>query len=125
MEAFEDQWFYLGGIPRLNHEGLESILAGISPLPPSSQSGSGPDHDFALQTDAAVLDLSHPRIISGMLSGEVTVRLDSQIHVPRSLPASILAGLRRLATFPNPVFHEKLRLRFPTFDTPRFLFTGE
>ena len=25
----------------------------------------------------------------------------------------------------NPVFHEKLRLRFQTFDTPRFIFAGE
>jgi hypothetical protein len=45
--------------------------------------------------------------------------------VPRSLPIPVLAALRRLATFPNPVFHEKLRLRFATFETPRFLFAGE
>ena len=128
MEAFDDQWSYLAEIPRLSREELEKILARIAPLTSltrSSASGSSFDNDFALQTDTAVLDLSHPRISSGMLSGEVTVRLDAQIHVPRSLPAAILAGLRRLATFPNPVFHEKLRLRFPTFDTPRFLFAGE
>ncbi len=128
MEAFEDQWSYLAEIPRLSREELEKNLAKIAPLlplTPSSQSGSAIDHDFALQTDAAMLDLSQPRIRRGLLSGEVTVRLDAQIHVPRSLPTPILAGLRRLATFPNPVFHEKLRLRFPTFDTPRFLFAGE
>jgi hypothetical protein len=125
MEAFEDQWSYLAGIPRLSREGLESILARIAPLTPISPSGFALDQDFALETDAAVLDLSRPRISSRMLSGEVTVRLDAQIHVPRSLPTPVLAGLRRLATFPNPIFHEKLRLRFPTFDTPRFLFAGE
>ena len=48
-----------------------------------------------------------------------------QVHVPRSLPIPVLAALKRLATFPNPVFHEKLRLRYATFDTPRFLFSGE
>lgn len=128
MEAFDDQWSYLAGFPRLSREGLERTLARIAPLAPltpSSQSGPALDHGFALQSDAAVLDLSHPRIRSGMISGEVTVRLDSQIHLPRSLPAPVLSGLRRLATFPNPVYHEKLRLRFPTFDTPRFLFVGE
>ncbi len=128
MAAFEDQWSYLACLPRLDRAGLERILARIAPLAAlslSARCGPGLDHDLALQTDAAVLDLSHPRIRCGMIAGEVTVRLDSQIHVPRSLPTPVLAALRRLATFPNPVFHEKLRLRFATFDTPRFLFAGE
>lgn len=128
MEVFEDQWAYLAGLQRIGREGLEKILAGIAPLaplPPSSTNSLALDHEFVLQSDAAVLDLSHPRIRNGMISGEVTVRLDAGIHLPRSLPAPVLAGLRRLAVLPNPVFHEKLRLRFSTFDTPRFLFVGE
>ena len=130
MEALPDQWSYLAGLSRLSRESLERTLARIAPvapLPPPSQSAATLDHDqdFALKNDALVLDLSQPRIRSSTISGEVTVRLDAQIHVPRSLPTPVLAALRRLATFPNPVFHEKLRLRFPTFDTPRFLFAGE
>lgn len=130
MKAFADQWSYLAGLPRLSRETLERTLARIAPaapLPASASTGAALDdhHDFALQKDAMVLDLSQPRIRSGMIAGDVTVRLDAQIHVPRSLPSPVLAALRRLATFPNPVFHEKLRLRFPTFDTPRFLFAGE
>lgn len=130
MVTFEDQWSYLAGLPRLSRESLDRLLARISPVgSPVSVLQAGAEaehrHDFALQSDAAVLDLSHPRIRGGMISGEVTVRLDAQIHVPRSLPTPLLAALRKLATFPNPVFHEKLRLRFATFDTPRFLFTGE
>ena len=130
LKPFEDQWSYLAGLPRLSRESLERTLARITPvapLSPSSQTGEAPDqhHDFALQNDSMVLDLSQPRIRSGMISGEVTVRLDAQIHIPRSLPTPVLAALRRLATFPNPVFHEKLRLRFATYETPRFLFVGE
>lgn len=130
MVAFDDQWSYLAGLPRLNRESLERVLARIAPVapgPPPSRTGSGLDQvdDFALQNDAMVLDLSQPRIRGGMVAGDVTVRLDAQIHVPRSLPTPVLAALKRLATFPNPVFHEKLRLRFATFDTPRFLFAGE
>jgi hypothetical protein len=130
MVALEDQWSYLAGLTRLNRDSLDRTLARVAPvrpLAPPVPAGDAPDHqhDFALQNDAMVLDLSHPRIRSGMISGEVTVRLDAQIHVPRSLPIPVLAALRRLATFPNPVFHEKLRLRFATFDTPRFLFAGE
>lgn len=57
MEAFEDQWSYLAGIPRLSCEGLERILARIAPLTPltpSFQSGPTSDNDFALRTDAAI-----------------------------------------------------------------------
>jgi superfamily II DNA or RNA helicase len=130
MVAFEDQWSYLAGLTRLSRESLDRTLARVAPIRPlappvSAVDASEHQHDFALQNDAMVLDLSHPRIRSGMVSGEVTLRLDAQIHVPRSLPIPVLAALRRLATFPNPVFHEKLRLRFATFDTPRFIFAGE
>lgn len=130
LKALPDQWSYLAGLPRLSRESVERTLARIAPMAPrpaSAPFGAAVEHncDFALQNDAMVLDLSQPRIRRGLISGEVTVRLDAQIHVPRSLPTPVLAALRRLATFPNPVFHEKLRLRFPTFDTPRFLFAGE
>ena len=130
MVAFEDQWSYLAGLTRLSRESLDRTLARVAPVRPlappvQAVDASEHQHDFALQNDVMVLDLSHPRIRSGMVSGEVTVRLDAQIHVPRSLPIPVLAALRRLATFPNPVFHEKLRLRFATYETPRFLFVGE
>ncbi len=130
MAAFEDQWSYLAGLPRLSRESLDRTLARVAPVRPLASPVQAADtsehqHDFALQNDAMVLELSHPQIRSGIIAGEVTVRLDAQIHVPRSLPIPVLAALRRLATFPNPVFHEKLRLRFATFDTPRFLFAGE
>lgn len=130
MKAINEQWEYLARLPRLSRVGLEGTLARIgpvAPLPSPSSTGDTLDHkdDFTLQSETLVLDLSRPRIRGGMISGEVMVRLDSQIHVPRSLPTPVLAALRRLATFPNPVFHEKLRLRFATFDTPRFLFAGE
>jgi hypothetical protein len=56
----------------------------------------------------------------------MTARLDASLHLPRAaLPAAAVAALKRLATFANPVFYEKQRLRFPTYDTPRFIFTGE
>jgi superfamily II DNA or RNA helicase len=130
MVAFEDQWSYLAGLPRLSRESLDRTLARVAPVRPlappvQAVDASEHQHDFALQNDAMVLELSHPPIRSGMIAGEVTVRLDAQIHVPRPLPIPVLAALRRLATFPNPVFHQKLRLRFATFDTPRFLFAGE
>ncbi|MCS6244729.1 MAG: DEAD/DEAH box helicase family protein [Opitutus sp.] len=143
LEPTTDQWAYLGKLPRLRRQELETIVARLSPQAPlaalaaSTQTAAGqtrePDRDgesdgetaLALRHDEALLDISHAPVRAGLVTGEITVRLDAGIHLPRTLPTALLAALRRLATLANPEFHEKLRLRFATYDTPRFLFAGE
>jgi superfamily II DNA or RNA helicase len=97
----------------------------MAPLTPLAEQSPSEPPDLVLQADEATLDLARPSVHPGMLNGELTIRLDSKVHIPRTIPVPILAALKRLASFANPVFHEKLRLRFPTFDIPRFLFAGE
>jgi len=124
FRPFDDQWAFLATVSRLSRLQLDKVLAKFSPLVPL-ESTSGGEPEFALRSDEAALDLSAPSISGGLLSGEITLRLDAKLHVPRSLPTPILASLKRRASLANPIFHEKLRLRFPTFNTPRFLFAGE
>ncbi len=116
---------YLATIHRLSRPELDQLLARIAPLVPLDLAPNTSGQTFSLQSDEGALDLSRPTIKPGTISGELTLRLDSRLHISRSIPSALLAGLKRLATFPNPVFHEKLRLRFPTYDTPRFIFAGE
>ncbi len=120
-----DQWQYLASISRLSGAQLQDLVAKMVPLAPLPEHPSAEGPDLVLQADEATLDLSRPSVSPGMLTGELTIRLDSKIHIPRTVPVAVLAVLKRLASFANPVFHEKLRLRFPTFDIPRFLFAGE
>jgi hypothetical protein len=95
-------------------------------LAADANNGRAGDATFSLQSDERALDLSQPRITTGMMSGEITARLDAALHLPRAgLPSPVLAALKRLATFANPVFYEKQRLQFPTYDTPRIIFAGE
>lgn len=135
LEPVPDQWAFLAGMPRVRREQLDTLIARLSPptaCPPRvSHHGDAPDEHapdaiaFALRGDETVLDISHAPVRPGQLTGEITVRLDAALHLPRTLPTALLASLRRLATVPNPEYHEKLRLRFATHDTPRFLFAGE
>ena len=120
-----DQWEYLASLRRLSGPQLQDLVGKMAPLAPLGEQSSSETSDFVLQSDEATLDLARPLVRPGMLTGELTIRLDSKIHIPRTVPIPILAALKRLASFANPVFHEKLRLRFPTFDIPRFLFAGE
>jgi superfamily II DNA or RNA helicase len=123
LNPHSDQWALLATVKRLSREDLDRIAGQIAPM--TALASSRGDSAFALESDECALDLSRPTINPGMISGEVTLRFDSRLHIPRSVPAVVLAALKRLATFANPVFHEKLRLRFATYDTPRFIFAGE
>jgi hypothetical protein len=53
MVAFEDQWSYLAGLPRLSRESLERTLARVAPVRPlappvQAHDASEHQHDFAL-----------------------------------------------------------------------------
>lgn len=124
LEPYPDQWKFLLTVQRLRREDLDRIIGQITPMTALMPVGTD-DIAFALESDECALDLSRPSIKAGMISGDVTVRFDSRLHIPRTIPAAVLAALKRLATFANPVFHHKLRLRFATYDTPRFIFAGE
>jgi superfamily II DNA or RNA helicase len=124
-QPIPDQWEYLASLQRLSGPQLQDLVGKMAPLAPLAEQSSVESSDLLLQSDEATLDLTRPSVHPGMLTGELTIRVDSKIHVPRTVPIPVLAALKRLASFANPVFHEKLRLRFPTFDIPRFLFAGE
>jgi superfamily II DNA or RNA helicase len=125
LQPIPDQWEYLASLQRLSGPQLQDLVGKMAPLAPLAEQSSVESSDLLLQSDEATLDLTRPSVHPGMLTGELTIRVDSKIHVPRTVPIPVLAALKRLASFANPVFHEKLRLRFPTFDIPRFLFAGE
>jgi superfamily II DNA or RNA helicase len=120
-----DQWAFLATLTHLSAQQVQELVAKMAPLSPLARPHSTEISDLVLQSEETTLDLSRPVILKGMLTGEFTLRLDSKIHIPRTIPIPVLAALKRLASFANPIFHEKLRLRFPTFDIPRFLFAGE
>src|ERR1017187_5117324 len=124
LEPRLDQWAFLSTVHRLRREDLDRILGQMAPIAALTPAKND-DVAFALESDECALDLSRPMIKAGMISGDVTLRFDSRLHISRTIPAAVLAALKRLATFANPVFHHKLRLRFATYDTPRFIFAGE
>jgi superfamily II DNA or RNA helicase len=124
LQPYTDQWTFLTAVRRLRREALDTIIGQITPMTALVSVGSD-DIALALESDECALDLSRPTIRAGMLTGEVTLRLDSRLHIPRTIPAAVLAALKRLATFANPIFQRNLRLRYATYDTPRFIFAGE
>jgi superfamily II DNA or RNA helicase len=129
-----DQWAHLAALPRLTREDLDSALARAAPpafhaTTTSPRTTPEDPEPFQLQSDESALDLLPASITRDLHPHPVAALRAAQLVIPLAatppIPARLIAALRRLATFANPVFHEKQRLRFPTFDTPRFLFAGE
>jgi len=117
FEPYSDQWAFLSEVPRVGRERLEELL------------------DLALPTDSGeilprfedrVLDTIPAAVKKGDFTGTTRAVRRAQLEIPTSgLPSNLIAALKRLATLANPVFFEKQRLRFGTWDTPRFIFCGE
>jgi superfamily II DNA or RNA helicase len=121
-----DQWAFLASVCRLTRDQLDRELTRLVPPAPMGFPNSDGAASFSLECDERALDLSCPIVVPNSAEGEITIRLDTGVHIPRTaLPPAVVASLKRLATFANPTFYEKQRLRFPTYDTPRFIFAGE
>ena len=117
LELIPDQWSYLAKLERVGSNLLDEILE--RETPPSTG-------DDVPCFEESVLDVIPSAVTKGCYSGTTTAIRRAQLEIPtEGLPTCLVAALKRLATLANPVFFQKQRLRFGTYDTPRFIFCGE
>lgn len=117
FEPHPDQWAFLSQFPSLDRARLDGLLENELPE-------EGGEVDFRFED--RVLDVIPAAIRKGDFIGTIRAIRRAQIEIPTAdLPGSMVAVLKRLATLANPVFFEKQRLRFGTWNIPRYLFSGE
>ncbi|MDO8446568.1 MAG: DEAD/DEAH box helicase family protein [Deltaproteobacteria bacterium] len=128
LNAIPDQWGCLAEARRLSLVELRSLVSGYLPSKPQSKAEEGFD-DISWITDQNVLESSvdlKKDSIAGLLNGPFELRLNSQLHIPlEGLPGKIVNRLRRTASFANPEFYRRQRMRMQTYPEPRFIFSGE
>jgi superfamily II DNA or RNA helicase len=123
FEPYPDQWGYLANVDKVGHSEIRRILDSIPKREGNEQ--NDPNESSALRFDELALDVIPQAVRRGVFSGTVLVERRCQLEIGASgLPSTLKAALKRLATIANPVFYEKQRLRFPTFNIPRFIFCG-
>ncbi len=124
LTPYPDQWTYLSSVRKVSIEDLHKLAAPIQ-TSVAEQRAEEPDA-LAIRCDEQALDIIPQTITKGVFTGILTVSRGPQLAIPTDgLPACVTASLKRLGTLPNPLFYEKQRLRFPTYNTPRFIFCGE
>ncbi len=117
LNAIDDQWGYLAGLKTLTQSSIDQLITTIAP-------------DTLLLSEQGLTDNRPPWEITAKatpiklesLPNNVTITLANHIYFLMSeLPGPLLAGLKRLASFSNPVFFKTQALRFSTYGIPRFI----
>jgi hypothetical protein len=124
LQPYNDQWAYLAGIRRLSKNDVISILDRISESKEQLELADSEETDinFAEKDIDPISDL----FTESMCNSNLEVRYSSMISIDtEKIPAKILSSLRRIATFANPKFFELQRMRFSTWNTPRYICSAE
>lgn len=117
LNVIDDQWQYLTKIKKLSKQELSKLLSQLfsnnSLLPEQGIADNGPPWDITAKSKPLALENSPQQI---------TITLANHIYFEiKAIPSALLARLRRLASFSNPVFFKTQALRFSTHGIPRFI----
>jgi superfamily II DNA or RNA helicase len=105
LEPFPDQWAFLSTIAPLEREDVEGLAEALGEL------ATGPDAStYRRPPDVVPI----PRVIRAR--SEAMLAIDRVV-----LPPALLSAVKHLASIHNPEFYAKERLRFSTWNTPRFI----
>ena len=106
MNPWPDQWAFLSSVSRMSCDAVAALAESLRPVT------AGPG--LSLADLASSEGPKPPAVIDAQLGGMLSIRR-------AGLPPALVAGLKHLASLANPEFYEKERLRFSTWDTPRFI----
>jgi superfamily II DNA or RNA helicase len=106
LTPWEDQWAFLSSAACLAPDAVASLATSLRPVE------AGPTLTF---TELAKADGPPPPTT-------IRVRLGAMLSIARAgLPPQVIAALKHLGSIANPEFYEKQRMRFSTWNTPRFV----
>lgn len=124
FQVIEDQWSYLSAIRRLTDEDLNQFLIRYGPIQQNLVLLDSQESSMATAEQALDPPKNHSLPIH--FEEVVAIKLNNELVVDvAKMPARLVRLLKRTATLANPKFFELQRMRFSTWNTPRFIFTGE
>lgn len=107
MRPWPDQWAFLSRVQRIAPARLDELLQMVPALAVGTSAGAQP-------TAAVIARHPAPETIRCVLGGVM--------HMEKSgIPPWLLSRIKHLASLHNPEFHKREKMRFSTFQTPRFI----
>ncbi|MFK8137774.1 MAG: DEAD/DEAH box helicase family protein [Bdellovibrionales bacterium] len=122
LKAIEDQWEHLSSVRILSYLDVSKLVDLVS------SSFDKPDvavEDENQSWSESSLDILTEEIKDQCVGQKIEARLSSQLYINiESMPSKLVAALKRLATFANPEFFQKQKMRFSTWNIPKYIFCG-
>jgi len=117
LQVYADQWQHLSQIGKLSVQDLNEILGKIPP-----KSTLFAEQEVIEKRPPWELTAKPKPLVLENVPQKVTVIFANHIYFDLGeLPGALIARLRRLASFSNPVFFKTQALRFSTHGIPRFI----
>jgi superfamily II DNA or RNA helicase len=108
LAPFEDQWAFLSRIQLFSIDAVTEMSRSLGELP------MGPDAATYRRPSALSAGPKPPP--------RIAAEAKAMLAIDRiGMPPALLAALKHLGSLHNPIFYEKERQRFSTWDTPRFI----
>ena len=121
-----DQWKFLSGIRRLGLSEVRTLLDHfLSKIKVINRDEQFDDHSW--NVDQAIMEHSvKEKLEPSLLGVPIELSLGSMLHIPLDgLNGKIVARLKKTASFPNPEFYKRQRMRMQTYPEKRFIFSGQ
>jgi len=119
FNIFSNQWEYLAQLHCLKNDDVAILLHEF--ITTNSHLN---EHDEIAVAESILKKTSNH--ISENYSGMIELTLKGQVGIPlRDLPGKILHRLKKIATFANPKYFETQRMRFSTWNIPKYIFCGD
>lgn len=119
FEAYPDQWEYLSTIKCLSNADITEILTAHTPGAFFTPADDTTDISLlAAESTLKYGPVPQRPIFTGNIDFELTNTLSVSIE---NIPSALISALKKTATFANPKFYELQRLRFSTWNTPRYI----
>jgi len=123
LKEYSSQWAFLSGVLRLSSEDVGEMLSthisNTTPMNHHDTDDSGiMDAETGIDIDFESLGNCYPEKIKILIGSMINIDISG-------LPHKLVLALKRVATFTNPEFFRLQKMRFSTWNVPKYIFCGE
>jgi len=135
LQAYDDQWAFLGGVEKVSLQTLEHLVGeaektgrvvGVRMVATNDGDEDGKSKPGVTPWALAPSRGGKEPVIDGPLPDKLEVVLADQIYLKKeAMPPALRNRIIRLAAFQNPEFYRAQAMRLPTYNKPRIIASAE